>query len=418
MCLSVDPKNQLPITKPKSYNPEHYELLYRIVQKQNIQDLHKLWLLHYMPNGKTDINHRGGFSLDMIGMNHAYPEADYTTRAQIWKAHENYIKGLFYFLGNDQRLPISIRNEMKRFGYPKDEYIDNGGFSHQLYVREARRMVSDLVMTQAHCLRTEVVDDAVGMAAYQMDSHNCQRLVIDGMVRNEGNVEEHTPGTYGIAYRSIVPKKSECSNLFEPVCMSATHIAYGSIRMEPVFMVLAQSAALAAHMAIDAQIPIQNVDVRKIQKELVENPLITHKTPEIEIDNSTAEYVAVQGDWKKGDKWGRYAYDYLYDDDSVKSYKRVKFMPPVQKAGKYKVYVYCTDIKGKSTQIPVRIKHANGLDFVTLSNPVFVDRNYKVEWVYAGEFNFNEGKEAFVEVSNENTKGIVTADAVLLVPQF
>ena len=181
----------------------------------------------------------------MIGMNWDYPEADYDRRAEIWKAHEDYTKGLFYFLGHDERVPEFMRIEMLKWGYPKDEYVDNNHWTHQLYVREARRMIGDLVMTEHHCVGKEVVDDVIGWAAYTMDSHNCDRIVVRGEVKNEGNVEIGGFPPYPISYRAITPKRREVTNLLVPVCLSASHIAYGSIRMEPVFKVLAQSAAVA-----------------------------------------------------------------------------------------------------------------------------------------------------------------------------
>src|SRR5687767_5816750 len=178
-------------------------------------------------------------------------------------------------------MPKHLRDEMLRWGYPKDEYTDNGNWSPQMYVREARRMVGHYVMTQANCEGKEVVPDGVGMAAYTMDSHNCQRIVVNGMVKNEGDVQIGGFGPYPIAYRCIIPKTEDCKNLLVPVCLSATHIAYGSIRMEPVFMVLGQSAAVAAAMAIDAKKPVQEVNIAKLQAAIKTNPLANGSTPEI-----------------------------------------------------------------------------------------------------------------------------------------
>jgi hypothetical protein len=235
-----------------------------------------------MPNRKTDINNCGGFSTDMIGANYDYPNASYARRAQIIREHEIYTRGLFYFIGHDPRIPKHLRDEMLQWGYPKDEYTDNGNFSPQLYIREARRMVGDYVMTQANCEGKAVVEDGVGMAAYTMDSHNCQRLVVvddNGvpMVRNEGDVQIGGFPPYPVSYRAIIPKRDGIQNLIVPVCLSATHIAYGSIRMEPVFMVLAQSAALAACQAIDDKRTVQEVDVPKLQRQITaQSKLLTN----------------------------------------------------------------------------------------------------------------------------------------------
>jgi ribulose 1,5-bisphosphate synthetase/thiazole synthase len=266
LCLTNQPNNRIAISKPTDYDSTKYELMLRQLKSYTPDSLN--WqLLHiaHMPNHKTDINNCGGFSSDMIGMNYNYPEGDYDTRKKIIRAHESYTKGWLYFLGHDVRMPQHLRNEMLQWGYPKDEYLDNGNFTHQLYIREARRMVSDYVMTQHNCEGREKVEDGVGLAAYTMDSHNCQRVVVNGMVKNEGDVQVGGFGPYPVSYRSIVPKKNECANLLVPVCLSASHIAYGSIRMEPVFMVLGQSAALAACMAIDSKKSVQDIDVKKLR---------------------------------------------------------------------------------------------------------------------------------------------------------
>ncbi|MBL7873261.1 MAG: FAD-dependent oxidoreductase [Cyclobacteriaceae bacterium] len=266
LCLTNQPENRIDITRPADYDSIKYELLIRQLATYTPDSLN--WqLLHIasMPNHKTDINNCGGFSSDMVGMNYEYPEGDYETRDQIVKAHESYTKGWLYFIGHDPRVPAHLRNEMLEWGFPKDEYVDNDHFTPQLYIREARRMISDYVMTQHNCQGREKVEDGIGLAAYTMDSHNCQRIVVNGMVKNEGDVQEGGFGPYPISFRSIVPKKGECSNLVVPVCLSASHIAYGSIRMEPVFMVLGQSAAMAACLAIDSETSIQEIDVRKLQ---------------------------------------------------------------------------------------------------------------------------------------------------------
>ena len=202
-----------------------------------------------------DCNNAGPFSTDFVGGNYAWPEADYQTREKIFQAHVTYQQGLMWFLAHDERLPECIRSKVNQFALPKDEFGETGGWPHELYVREARRLISDYVMTEKNCLGKEVADDSVGLASYTMDSHNVQRVVVDGVVRAEGNVEAKIPGPYPVSYRAMVPKAKECDNLLVPVCVSSTHIAYGSIRMEPVFMILGQSAATAATLALDAGIP-------------------------------------------------------------------------------------------------------------------------------------------------------------------
>jgi hypothetical protein len=229
------------------------------------------WINSAMPNRKTDTNNQKGFSTDFIGQNHDYPEASYAEREKIIERHRSYQQGLMWSLAYHPRIPEKVRNAVSKWGTCKDEYERDDGWQEQLYVREARRMVSDYVMSQRNCEGYEVIDDPVSMAAYGMDSHHVQRFVdANGFVQNEGNVEAWGFPPYPISYRSIVPKKGECGNLLVPVCVSSTHIAFGSIRMEPVFMILGQSAAVAACMAIDEKIAVQDVEYEKLKKLLLE----------------------------------------------------------------------------------------------------------------------------------------------------
>jgi len=269
MCLTDAEENKIPFPKPNAYNPMRYEILLRYTNS-GVFDVMKL--SKKMPNNKTDTNNKGAFATDNIGMNYEYPDGDYKTRDKIIQEHENYQKGLMWFLANDPRVPEHVRDEINQWGLPKDEFTDNDNWPHQLYIREARRMISDYVMTQHNCEGRLVVKDPIGLAAYTMDSHNVQRYVNkDGYVRNEGNVEVGNFPPYPISFRSIVPKKNECTNLLVPTCLSASHIAFGSIRMEPVFMLLAESATIAAVQAIDSKVEIQNIDYAILQKELVKS---------------------------------------------------------------------------------------------------------------------------------------------------
>jgi hypothetical protein len=278
VCITKVDSNKVPITKPDNYDPKKYELLARIGERREWTTLSvppfkgefALLIIDEMPNGKTDVNNYGGFSTDFIGENWEYPEADYATREKLTKAHEDYQKGLFYFIGHSPRIPEKIRNEMLEYGYCKDEFTDNGGWPFQLYVREARRMIGEYVMTEHNWSRDTVVDDGVAIASYGMDSHNTQRIIVDGMVKNEGDVQawrgEDEIRAYPVSYRSITPKREECINLLVPVCLSATHIAYGSIRMEPVFMMLGEAAGAAASLAIDAGSKVQEVNYDELKK--------------------------------------------------------------------------------------------------------------------------------------------------------
>lgn len=268
MCITDVPENRIPFEKPEGYNELEYELLFRAIEAGAKAPY---FIPSDMPNRKTDWNNRGPFSTDYIGRNYNYAEGDYETRKSILEAHKIYQLGLMWTLANHPRIPEKIRNEIGRWGLPKDEYEKYGNWTPQLYVREVRRMVSDFVMTENHCKQKLPVNKSIGMGAYTMDSHHVQRYVTkEGFVKNEGDVEVGGFGPYPIAYESIVPKKQECINLFVPACPSSTHMAFGSIRMEPVFMILGQSAATAACLAIDDKVAVQDVDYKKMQRELLQ----------------------------------------------------------------------------------------------------------------------------------------------------
>ena len=277
MTLTDHIDNKIPFIKPLGYNEMDYELLFRnyearsgsVNKMYNYGDPLVPWINSDMPNRKTDTNNQKGFSTDFIGQNYAYPDATYQERDIIIQRHKDYQQGLMWTLAYHPRIPEEVRAVVSKWGLCKDEFETNQGWSDQLYVREARRMVSDYVMNQKNCEKLEIVDDAVGLGAYGMDSHHIQRYVdANGHVKNEGNVEAGVSSPFPVSYRSIVPKKSEVQNLFVPVCLSASHIAFGSIRMEPVFMVLGQSSAIAASLAIDKKINAQAIEY-KILKPLL-----------------------------------------------------------------------------------------------------------------------------------------------------
>lgn len=267
MCLTDHPENRIRFPQPEDYNERDYELLLRNFEAGETV---VPWSNSAMPNRKTDTNNGLGVSTDFIGQNYQYPEGSYAEREEIVRKHLRYQQGLMWALANHPRVPEPIRAEVSRWGTCKDEFTENGGWQAQLYIREARRMVSDYVMTQRHCQGKAVAEDPVGLAAYTMDSHHVQRYVdAEGYVRNEGDVEVGGFSPYPISLQSIVPGKAECRNLSVPACLSASHIAYGSIRMEPVFMVLGQSAATAASQALDEKVAIQEISYRRLRDRLL-----------------------------------------------------------------------------------------------------------------------------------------------------
>ena len=297
LCFTTDAKNRLPaqkppgmpqpkwdalleaangslaVTPPANYDATQFELLGRylvaLVAGNKSPRLAQFWNPIWMPNHKTDINNNGGFSTDFIGRNYDYANANYASRERIAKEHENYIRGFCTFLATDPRVPQAMRQEMQSWGPSADEFLDTGGWPREMYVREARRLVGDYVMSEKNCRAVETITDSVGLGAYNMDSHNCQRIVKNGKVENEGDVQVPPMKPYPVSYRSIIPKAAECDNLFVPVCLSSSHIAYGSIRMEPVFFVLGQSAATGACQSIDQKCAVQDIDPAKLRERLL-----------------------------------------------------------------------------------------------------------------------------------------------------
>lgn len=416
IALTDSAENRVEITRPEGYDSTCYELMLRINEVKPWKTLNDMFIWSLMPGRKTDVNNRGAFSTDMIGANFDYPEASWPERKRIIAEHERYTKGMLYFLGHDQRVPAHIRAQMLQWGYPADEYVDNGHWTPQLYIRESRRMVSDVVMTQHHCQGLLSVSDPVAMAAYTMDSHNCDRHVIDGMVKNEGDVEIGGFPPYPISYRSLVPARGQCPNLLVPVCLSASHIAYGSIRMEPVFMDLAQVAALAASQAIDRGVAVQDVDSRRIVQRFRTDPLLDGSQVEVLVDNSNRGSVTMSGQWLvRADAKRAYGPDYSVVDPASGKFS-MTYRPDVLPDGSYDIYMYMPRLpQGQTSVMSVEL-----FDGRTVSNVILHPATEPVlgqtygEWMHIGQASCTEG--ASVTVTDRMADGLVVADAVLFVP--
>ncbi len=427
MCLTDVAENRLPFPKPDGYDPLRYELLLRYMK---LGTFDALGSNKRMPGSKTDTNNNGGFSTDNIGMNYDYPDGDYATREKIFNEHVTYQQGLMWFLVNDPRVPAKYRDETAKWGLCKDEFTDSAGWPRQLYVREARRMISAYVMTQANCQGQTVADDAVGLAAYGMDSHNTQRYVKDGRVLNEGDVQVHGFTPYPISYRSIVPKADECENLLVPVCLSATHIAYGSIRMEPVFMVLGQSAATAACQAIDAKSSVQKIDVVKLHAKLAEDQQILTwtgknaaasegkskidlaKLPGIVLDDDQAE---LHGEWTASRATAGYVgKSYLHDNNANKGDRTATFTVKIPAAGQYDVRLAYPPLENRASNVPVTVSDGQQTKQITLNQRS--SQHLDGAFTSVGQFRFEAGASVTVLISNAKTDGHVIVDAVQLVP--
>ncbi len=417
ICVTNDPDNLLPITRPNGYDSSKYELLIRLMKTQpDKTKLNDYFIWSPMPNNKTDINNRGGFSTDMIGMNYEYPEADWDKRKKIIEDHISYTKGIFYFLGHDSRVPDELRKEISAWGYPKDEYTDSDFWSPQLYIREARRMIGSYVMTEHHCIGDSLVGDPIGLAAYTMDSHNCQRVVVKKMVKNEGDVEVGDFPPYPIAYRSLLPQEDECDNLIVPVCLSASHIAFGSIRMEPVFMVLGQVSAIAASLALEHGTSVQDVNFRDINQIMEKNPLLDGTPPDIAVDNEDNS-ISYHGDWKSEKHFMRNYKNSLMILNNPEAENFFKFLIQNDINAQYKIYFYCPSYNWGSERetypenIKLEVDHAEGIDRVEINYTENVG-----EWAYLGEYLIDNDREYYVKLSTVDGVRPLIADAILLVP--
>ena len=267
----------MPFPKPDGYDPKQYQLLLRVFAAGWRETFAKF---DPIPNRKTDVNNHGPFSLDNIGFNYDYPEATYERRREILSEHRTYELGWLYFIANDPRVPAEVQQRMRNWGLAKDEFPDNGNWPHQIYVREARRMVGEFVMTERELLKQRPTPEPVGMGSYTIDSHNVQRYITaEGYVQNEGDIGVSTKGPYAIARGALLPKKGECRNLLVPVCVSSSHIAFGSMRMEPVFMILGQSAATIACLALETSTAVQDVAYESVRKQLLKDKQILEKSP-------------------------------------------------------------------------------------------------------------------------------------------
>jgi hypothetical protein len=370
MCTTDVPENRRAWPEPEGYDEKTYELLLRNFEAG---DRRRPWNPVWMPNRKTDTNNNFAISTDFIGMNYAYPDGDHATRERIVAEHRRYQLGLMYTLANHPRVPADVRDHYQKLGLAKDEFTDNDNWPHQLYVREARRMVSEYVMTQHHCQQRTVPEDPVGLGAYNMDSHNCQRYVNEkGVVRNEGDIQVGV-SPYRISYRSIRPRREECENLLVPVCLAASHIAYGSIRMEPVFMVLGQSAATAAALALEGGVAVQAVDYAALRERLLADGQVLEWTGPVRaaatgrdprslegvvVDNQAA---VLAGAWTTSTATaGFVGADYVHDGAEGKGAKSATFTVAIPKAGGYEIRVWYPPGPNRAAAVPVTVAWPGG----------------------------------------------------------
>ena len=420
MCLTKVAANRVEFPKPPGYDPKQYALLARALAQGSTYVFGKFDLI---PNAKTDTNNHGPFSTDNIGMNWDYPDASYERRREIIAEHRQYQQGYLYFLANDPSVPAKIRESFAQWGLAKDEFTDNGHWPHQIYVREARRMTADVVVNENHLKRKIPTPRSVGMGSYNMDSHNVQRIVVrdaDGKayVRNEGDVQVNPGRPYPIDYGALTPKKEQCANLLVPVCVSCTHIAYGSIRMEPVFMILGQSAATAACLALDQQVAVQDVPYAGLLARLqsdgqIVDRLVVRNTrkdgtllPGVTVDDADAK---LSGTWTESTASPAFVGPgYRHDAKGEHGAASARFEAKLPKAGRYEVFLALVPNLNRATNAEVRIDHEAG----PTTRTVNLAKGPADNLVSLGTYDFDGRTPAAVIVTNAGANGFVVIDAV------
>ena len=429
LCMTERKDNQVPFPRPSGYDPKRYELLFRYLARKPNLKVGQLMNPVRVPNGKTDTNNNGPISTDHIGANWDYPTADEASRKRIREDHVAYIQGFLYFLANDPRVPTPLHDEINRWGLAKDEFTDTDHWPHQLYVREARRMLGVYVMTQSDIMEHRTKPDSVGLGSYNTDSHHVQRLIqADGSVLNEGDFQVKTL-PYAIPYGSLVPRPEECSNLLVPVCVSASHVAYGTIRMEPVYMILGHACGVAASLAIDGKSTVQAVPTDRLTAKLIDQGAVLNPD-RLPIVSTVAsgkldpaglggivvddEVATRRGEWTNSRSNGPWVgAGYSHDGAKADGRASVRYTPDLPKAGRYEVRAYSTPHPNRATNTPI-VVHSSEPERTVRVNQRQPTKDGGP--IVVGIFSFAAGREGWVEIRNDGADGFVIADAIQFVP--
>ncbi len=427
LCLTQNVTNQIPITAPPNYSEVTYELLHRYINAyvaangsvplNRLIDVQQL-----IPNGKTDINAYADISTDYIGYNYTYPTNTYAGRQLIYQQHKDYIAGMLYYLATSTNVPINVRTNMQTWGYAKDEFQDNGGWPYALYVREARRMIGDYVMQQQDAQGTRAATDSIALASYTLDCHPDARFAVNGVSVTEGGIGVPVQYPYPVSYRAIIPPAGQCQNLFCTFALSASHVGFASLRLEPVFMMTSQSAGTAAAFAIDDNVSVQQVNYQKLAAQLLaDEQILTWSSGQsvstngiiLTVNNTTG--VAASSGWTTGANPGGWPLPngtYWHDGNSGKGTKYVRFTPTLATNGYYDIYLWWVQDSNRATNTPVDI--VNGI----ASNRIYVNQQINGgAWVKIVSSNyFNMGTNASVTIRNDGTTGYVIANAARWMP--
>lgn len=421
LCITTDKDNQVPFSKPQEYDPQRYSHILARINRWKLYTLDKALTLYPLPNRKFDVNH-----MDLVNASWKYPEGTYEERSYIENYHKQYQQGLLYFMANDERVPEQLRNDVKRYGYAADEFSDNSNWPYTLYIREGRRMIGQYIMKQHDAWDTPHKEDAIAMGSYFLDCHTVQRFITpEGEVLEEGEMKHAPFKPYEISYGAIVPKQKECENLLVTVCMSASHTIYGSLRMEPVFMMTGHAAGAASVLAVRNQAAIQQIDVTELQKVLsTQGQILSYTSPkEYYIDKETvAGYVMddtdaiLTGRWEHSVGAGPFLmYDYRFTSQSAKETAAVLYKPDLPEDGVYEVQIMYSPERNRSKAVRVVIESGQG------KKTVYVDMTQRHEspdyWRSLGTYKFSKNAQPKVTISNQGTGGIVVADGIRFIKE-
>lgn len=420
VIVTTNPANRVPFPRPASYDPRRYEILARIVDAYPGIRFEKLVYLGPLPHGKFDANASGLVQgTDHVGANADYADGDYATRDRIWQDHVDYVQGFLWFLANDPRVPADLRAQASQWGLAKDEFVDNAHWPYALYVREARRMIGPYVMRQEDCTTRTTKPDSIGLGAFILDSHAVQRLVDpEGNVIDEGNFDIGTR-PYQIPYRCVTPKREQCENLLVPVALSASHVTYGSLRMEPQFMIIGHSAGVAAGLALKHNLAVQDINVPALQTKLrAQQQVIEWKKPGpaiatlagLVLDDEAATYT---GEWTASNYGNPLEGSSHHDANEGKGTKTARFELTVPKAGLYDVRLAYTAAANRASNAPVTVQSLDGSRTVSVNQKLAPP--FDAHFTSLGRFKFSPAQPAVVIVSNTGTNGFVAVDAVQLI---
>lgn len=419
LCVTDNPDNQVPFPKPANYVADRYLMKLASLKKRNVTRFDHTLTLYKLPNRKYDLNH-----MDLINASWSYPEGDYATRQMIDQYHKDYQQGYLWFLANDPRVPEALQKDVRRYGLAKDEFTDNGNWPYQLYIREGRRLIGEYVMKQQDAWETPHKADAVAIGSYFLDCHIVSSILTsEGKIEEEG-VFENTPyRPYQISYKSIVPRKEQCSNLFVTSCISASHVIYASLRMEPVYMMLGQAAAMAASLANRDGIAVQDVNIAELQALLKAHRQIVDYDPPANMYLKQQDYSGIvlddtnailKGDWLHSTASGPFLkYDYLIQPAHPYGQTTATYVPFIEAKGRYEVFLMYSPGGNRCASTPVTITDKKGQHTVYVNQQVAAEDGL---WHSVGIYEFEPAKDHSIVISNRsNSKGVVVADGVRIV---